>query len=300
MRFMVLRKADRATEAGALPTAELIAAMGRYNQELAKAGILLGGDGLRPSAAATRVRLHDGRFTVTDGPFAETKELVAGFSIIQARSKPEAVEILKRWPVIDGDGTVELELRALYELSDFPVAANEQPEGWRDQEQRWREQEGTAAGAPKRKPGTTRYLVMIRSDAQSESGELPGQEVLTAMGALMDEMLQSGAVLGGEGLKPSRLGARVQFKGGKSTVVDGPFAETKELIAGYTLMQLASKADAVAFAKRWLQVHAMAGHAGGSEIEIRPLYELDDFPMSDEQRALFQQLAPETAREKTG
>jgi hypothetical protein len=122
------------------------------------------------------------------------------------------------------------------------------------------------------------------------------------MGALMDDMLKAEAVLGGEGLKPSKLGARVSFRGGRPTVVDGPFAETKEMIAGYTLVQLASKAEAIAFAKRWLEVHALLddgqGHWEGGEIEIRPLFELEDFALTTEQRAVFDGLAADLGRAK--
>jgi hypothetical protein len=302
MRFMVLRKADASTEAGVTPGPELIDAMGRYNQELVKAGVMRAGDGLKPSAAGTRVRYQNKKFTVIDGPFSETKELIAGFSIIEAKSKQEAIELLKRWPAVDGGGAVELELRQIYELSDFPVDASEKPDGWRENEQRWREQEQKQepADRPARKPGTTRFLVMIRADARSESGQLPGQEVLSAMGALMDDMLKAEAVLGGEGLKPSKLGARISFRGGKASIVDGPFAETKELIAGYTLVQLASRAEAIAFAKRWLEVHALLddGQGHGGEIEIRPLFELEDFPLTTEQRAVFDGLAADLGRAK--
>ena len=119
MRFMIIRKADAATEASALPTAQLVTDMTRYNQEMVDAGVMLGGDGLKPSARGARIRFSGGKPVVTDGPFAEAKELVAGFTIIQAGSRQEALEWVKRWPTSDGDGEVELELRELYEADDF-------------------------------------------------------------------------------------------------------------------------------------------------------------------------------------
>ena len=119
MRFMIIRKADRSTEAGVMPSEELIAAMGKYNEELVRAGVMLQGDGLKPSSKGARVTFSGGKPTVIDGPFAESKELIAGFSIIDVKSKDEAIEWVKRWPTIDGDGNVEIEIRQLYELEDF-------------------------------------------------------------------------------------------------------------------------------------------------------------------------------------
>jgi hypothetical protein len=119
MRFMVLRKADPKTEAGALPTPELLAAMGRYVESLARAGVLLGGDGLKQSAKGARVLFHRGKPMVTDGPFTETKELLAGFLLIRVASLAEAIEWARKWPTVDGDGEVALEIRELVEAGDF-------------------------------------------------------------------------------------------------------------------------------------------------------------------------------------
>ena len=119
MRFMIIRKADAETEAGALPSAELVAAMMKYNEEMVNAGVMKAGDGLQPSVKGARVRFSNGKPTVIDGPFTETKELVAGYSLIEVPSKEEAIAWLKRWPILDGHGNVELELRQLYEAEDF-------------------------------------------------------------------------------------------------------------------------------------------------------------------------------------
>jgi hypothetical protein len=120
MRFMVIRKADANTEAGAMPTQELVDAMMKYNFALIDAGIMEAGAGLHASArGGARVKFSGGRPTITDGPFAEAKELVAGYSIWNVSSREEALEWLKRWPAEDADGEVELELRQLIEPEDF-------------------------------------------------------------------------------------------------------------------------------------------------------------------------------------
>ena len=134
MRVMVIVKADKDTEAGVLPSTELFAAMGKYNEELVKAGIMLAGEGLKPSSKGARVRFSGDKRTVIDGPFAETKELVAGFWLWQCRSKEEAIEWLKRAPFREG----EVEIRQVFETEDF---APSDPTGeLREQENRLREQ----------------------------------------------------------------------------------------------------------------------------------------------------------------
>jgi hypothetical protein len=117
VKFMIIRKADRNTESGAMPSTELITAMLKYNEEMAKAGVFLDGMGLHPSSRGARVKTSGGKRTVIDGPFTEAKELIAGFTLIQARSKEEAIEWVKRWPLEDGD--VELEIRQVFDDEDF-------------------------------------------------------------------------------------------------------------------------------------------------------------------------------------
>ena len=119
MRFMIIRKADPETEAGVMPSEELITAMLSYNEELVKAGVMLIGDGLKPTSAGARVTFKRGEIHVTDGPFTEAKELIAGYSLIQAKSKEEAIEWVKRWPAEDGHGNVEVEIRQVFEVDDF-------------------------------------------------------------------------------------------------------------------------------------------------------------------------------------
>ena len=125
MRFMVIVKADKRTEAGVLPTAQELETMGAYNERLIKAGVLRDGAGLQPSSKGARVAFRNGKAQVTDGPFTETKELIAGYWVIDVPSKAEAIEWASRVPfeALPNDGRVpELEIRQFYEISDFPVA----------------------------------------------------------------------------------------------------------------------------------------------------------------------------------
>ncbi len=117
MRFMVIVKADKNSEAGVLPSKEILSAMGKYNEELVKAGVMLAGEGLQSSSRGKRVRFSGQQRTVIDGPFAESKELIAGFWLWQVKSMEEAVEWLKRAPF---DGGTEIEIRQVFEASDFP------------------------------------------------------------------------------------------------------------------------------------------------------------------------------------
>lgn len=127
MRFMVIRKADEETEAGVLPSKELLDAMGRYNEELIKAGVMLSGDGLMASDKGARVHFSGtAKPTVLDGPFAEAKELIAGYSIIEVASLDEAIEWVKKWPVEDGHGNAEIEIRRIAEADDFGDAMTEE------------------------------------------------------------------------------------------------------------------------------------------------------------------------------
>lgn len=118
MRFMVIVKATKDSEAGVMPSEELLVAMGKFNEELVKAGIMLDGMGLQPSSKGARIKFDGDKRTVVDGPFAETKELVAGFWLIQVKSLAEAIEWMKRCPNPHNDGG-ELEIRQVYELEDF-------------------------------------------------------------------------------------------------------------------------------------------------------------------------------------
>ncbi|HEU0013027.1 MAG TPA: YciI family protein [Longimicrobium sp.] len=139
MRFMIIRKADPDTEAGVMPTQALVDAMMRYNQELIDAGVMRGGEGLQPSVKGARIRFSGGTPAVVDGPFAEAKELIAGYTIIDVAGREEAIAWARRWPVEDGGGEVELEIRQAYTADDFGEFAPD----LREMEERMR-----AAGQP--------------------------------------------------------------------------------------------------------------------------------------------------------
>jgi hypothetical protein len=146
MRFMILVKATKDSEAGVMPSQQLLTEMGKFNEELVKAGVMLAGEGLHPSSKGARVRFSGGKRTVIDGPFAETKELIAGFWIWQVKSKEEAIEWVKRCPNPHNEET-EVEIRQVFEAEDF--GAELTPE-LREQEERLRAQSEELAKTAKR------------------------------------------------------------------------------------------------------------------------------------------------------
>jgi hypothetical protein len=267
---MLLIKSNAKAEAGVPADVELLSAMDKYNEELERAGIRLAGVGLKATSNGARVRIaSDKKITVIDGPFAEAKEVVAGFWILRVRSKAEAIEWAKKVPATEG----EIEVRQVYEVSDFPVDPAEQPDGWRAQEQRFRDADPKAANTviPPRQPGTKRFMIIHKGNKISEAGVLPDPKSLEQMGALIQEQIEAGVLLAGEGLQPSSKGARVQASGAKRTIIDGPFAETKELVAGFSIVQMKTKADAIAFAKRCVVV--LPPGATENELEVRECFE---------------------------
>ncbi|MDB5838280.1 MAG: uncharacterized protein JWQ23_232 [Herminiimonas sp.] len=137
MRFMILLKADKDTEAGKMPSEQLLADMGKFNEELIKAGIMLSGDGLQPSSKGARVKFAGGKVNVTEGPFSETGELLAGFWIWKCASKEEAIEWVKKVPMPMASGEAEIEIRQLFEMEDF---GEEMTPELREQEERHRAQ----------------------------------------------------------------------------------------------------------------------------------------------------------------
>jgi hypothetical protein len=136
MRFMVIVKADRNSEAGVMPSTELLTAMGKFNEAMVKAGVMLAGEGLHPSSKGARIKYSGNDRTVSSGPFGATNELVSGFWLIQVKSREEAIEWMKRAPF---DGGAEIEIRQVFDAEDFGEALT--PE-LREQEQRLRAQAG--------------------------------------------------------------------------------------------------------------------------------------------------------------
>ncbi len=146
MRFMVIVKATKDSEAGVMPSEQLLAAMGKFNEELAKAGVMLAGEGLHPTSKGVRVKFSGNKRSVIDGPFAETKQLVAGFWLWQVESKEEAIEWVKRCPN-PHEGECEIEIRQVFEADDFGAALT--PE-LREREERLRTQLDQRTNAAKR------------------------------------------------------------------------------------------------------------------------------------------------------
>src|SRR5687767_15987289 len=138
MRFMVMVKATGDSEAGLMPTEQMLAEMGAYNEELIKAGVMLAGEGLHPSSRGARVRFSGDKRTVIDGPFSETKELIAGFWLFEVKSKEEAIEWVKRAPNPMPGTESEIEIRQVYEAADFGDLQDQVPEVF-EAEQRFRD-----------------------------------------------------------------------------------------------------------------------------------------------------------------
>ncbi len=182
----------------------------------------------RSTKEDVRVTFSDGAPTVTSGPFPETTQLMAGFATIDVDSKEEAIEWVKRRRAADEDG--EIEIRELGCASGLiGVTPSE-----------------VASGSP-----DPRFFVLLKANDALEAGTNPGETRLAAMAARNEESTKAGVMLAGEGLQPSSRGARVRFSRGKVAVIDGPFTEAKELIAGFWMIQVRSKADAIAWVKRY-------------------------------------------------
>jgi hypothetical protein len=256
MQFMVIRRSDEATEAGRTPAPQVFEDMGRFHEELAAAGRVGLAQGLRPSKHAVRLKLGPGFETITDGPFTETKELIAGFTVFEADSKEQAIELLKRWPASDADATGE----AVLELRQTGCP-------------------GGCAQVPPADGGADRhYVILLRSDEGTEADRIPPQHMLDTLNAFNAEQAAAGRLLAGDGLKASSSGARVRLSGGQASVIDGPFAEAKELIAGFWMIRAGSMAEAVDWAR------TLPYPTGPYvEVEIRETMTMDDFaPAIDE------------------
>jgi hypothetical protein len=239
-----------------------------------RAGAMISGEGLKASSQGARVRIAQGKARSIAGPFAEAKELVAGFWILQFPTYDEALTWLKRAPFPNG----EIEIRPMYETEDFAVDSSEQPGGWREQEEAARAA-ATQGKGPARIPGTTRYMSFLKADKHTEGSAEPNPELLAEMGSLIEEMTKAGVMLSGDGLKPSREAKRIAYDGTKRSVIDGPFAEVKELIAGVCMMQTRTLQEALAWSQRMLEIHMRGLAISEGEIEVRAVLELEDFPV---------------------
>jgi hypothetical protein len=238
MQFMMMHKMTDEMEKGAPPAPEVMAGVGKLMGDAAKEGIFVSGEGLKPSSYRTHVVYKNGKRTTTDGPFTEAKELAAGFALLTVKSKEEALAWLDKFAAVLGD--VELFLGPVVEPWDLGFA-------------------------PKPKDAPLRYLSMQKTDERAESEAPPDPAVMQKMGALIGEMTAAGVLQSAGGLMSTKRGARIRFSGGKHTVIDGPFAESKELVAGFAIFKLPSKDAAIDWAIRFARVVKV------NEIDVRQM-----------------------------
>lgn len=238
MKLMVMHKHDANTEAGMAPPSELIEAMGALIGGMVQEGKLLDGDGLGPTKSRSRITFSKGAATVVHGPFAPSEnELPAGFVKVKVRSRDEAIALATKIGEAIG-GELELEVSKLNEAWDLGIA--EKP-----------------ADAP------LRYLIITKATPATESGR--GAD----LDAIARELVSEGTLLGSATLTPSSRAKRLEWRGGKRTVLDGPFAESKELVGGYAILEMPSVEDCIAFTDRYAEI--LLTVADALEIDIRPL-----------------------------
>jgi hypothetical protein len=228
MKFMFMHRTNAHWESGATPTLELVRAVGGMVGEMVRAGRLVAADGLRASSQGARLNFVNGKRTVTKGPLVGNNELIAGFAVMKVRSLDEAIEWSTKFAAAVGD--VEIDIRPATEPWDIGLGVK--PEGLT----------------------TRRYIAMHKATAQSEAGTPPTEAQMRGVGALIDEMTKAGVLLSTAGVAPSRTAVLLRNFGGKKTVVDGPFAESKELVGGFAILEMGSKAEAVDWAKRYADV----------------------------------------------
>lgn len=245
MRLIWMHKADKDTEAGVPPSPELIVKMGELMKEMAKSGVLLAGEGLQPSSTGVRLKFSGGKRSVTHGPLSGSNELVAWFAIVRTKSMEEVIEWASRFGKVVGDA--EIDIGVVKEPWDLGLCLK--PEGQ-----------------------ATRFMIMHKADKKSEAGITPTTEALGAMRELTQETIKAGAFLSAERLQPSSKGMRLKLSGRKRSLIDGPFTESKELIAGYCMLQVKSKDEAIEWASRFAKVLGDARAAGNVEVDILPVY----------------------------
>ncbi|HEY3493294.1 MAG TPA: YciI family protein [Polyangiaceae bacterium] len=240
MRFMVMHKMTAEMEKGLAPDPAIIAGVNELVGEAVKDKVFVSGEGLKPSSERVHIAYENGKRTITDGPFTEAKELVAGFALLRVRSREEAISWCDKFAAVIGD--VELFMGPVVEAWDLGMM-------------------------PKPKNAPLRFLSMHKADARAEQETPPDPALMARMGALIDEMTKAGVLQATGGLAGTKKGARIRFDGGKPRVIDGPFAESKELVAGYAILDLPSKDAAIDWAVRFGQIVRV------NEVEVRQVPE---------------------------
>jgi hypothetical protein len=243
MRFATMHKNDPQTEAGVPPPMELVAQMGAFIGEYARRGAFLGGEGLGASKTRTRLTFRGGGCTVKHGPYAGEHELPAALLLLKVRTRDEAIGWAERYGKILGDG--ELELGPVNEPWDLGMM-------------------------PRPDDAPLRVLLIEKADAATEAGSRSPRQKAD-LTRLRTEMTKAGVLMSAEQLQPSARGKRLQITRNELRVVDGPFAESKELIGGFAILRLDSMDEAIAMARRYAEI------LGGTlELDIRPLVEPDE------------------------
>ncbi|HTQ03579.1 MAG TPA: YciI family protein [Polyangiaceae bacterium] len=237
MRFMVMHKMTQEMERGLPLEPATIAGVHALVDEGVKKGIFVSGEGLKPSSERYRVVYENGKRTVTDGPFTEAKELVAGFALLRVQSKEEAIGWMDKVAALSGDA--ELVMGPVVEPWDLGLTP--QP-----------------ANPPLR-------ILALRQANESAKDAPPDAKRMQRLGGLVAEMTAAGVLQATGGLTSTKDGARIHYAAGKHSVVDGPFAESKELVAGYAILDVPSKAAAVEWSLRFGDVVKV------NEIEVRAL-----------------------------
>ena len=246
MRYIWMHKTDKETEANVPPSPELIAKMGTLMGEMAKSGVLLAGEGLQPSSMSVRLKFSGAERTVTHGPLNGSNELLAGFAVVRMKSMDEAIEWASRFGKAIGD--VEIDIGQIKEPWDLGLR-------------------------PKPQEQATRFMIMQKADLGTEGNSTDTTHGMKLFNKWTGEMTQAGVLLTSERLQPSSNGARLKFSGGKRRIIDGPFAEAKELIGGYCIAQVNSKEEAIGWASRFAQLLGSSRAEGVVELDILPLHE---------------------------
>jgi hypothetical protein len=242
MRIISMHKVTPAMEAGELAGPDIIKGMGQLIGDMRREDAFVDGAGLLPSRTRVRLRFAGGKRSVQKGPYAGAHELVASILMLKLHDMDEAIEWATRYAAAVGDA--ELEIGPVTEPWDLGIM-------------------------PRPADPPLRCLLLHKADGDAEADRPPSQSAAAALAALMDEMRAAGVLLASERLRPSREGMRINVAGKKTTVIDGPFAESKEMIAGFIIMNVPS----VAATRPWMQ--RFADVIGDVELDVRPLRDPD-------------------------
>jgi len=243
MRFIIMHKTNARWEAGEVPGPELIERVGLLLGDLAQKGVLESGEGLRASSQGVRLRFAEGGRTVTPGPFTGENELPAGFTILRTASPDEAVELASRQAA--ATGAIEVDVRPVTEAWDIGMVPK--PE----------------------RLATRRYMALRKATAASEAGAAPSAAQRAELARLVDEGRRTGVVLAAAAMRPSARGRRYKNTRDGVRATDGPFAESKELIAGYVIVKADSLDEAGRMAERYIEV------VEAGEVDVRELEEAE-------------------------